>query len=347
MRMHSHASSVPVDDMTFRQKSQIVAQLENAEIYRDYHHAFETTTGLPLGLRTSGSFQPPFHGSRQINPFCALMAGSNRSCAACLELQQRVEQEASQKPSTLECFAGLSESAVPVRVGESVVGYMQTGQIMLRKHSKIRFRKILVKLTEWDVNIDRQKLEKAYFGTPVLARRRYESALRLLAIFGEQLSTLSNQIVVKERLAEAPVITKARIFIAAHQVDELSLTDVARAVNMSEFYFSKVFKKETGLTFVEYLTRVRMETLKHLLLNPHKRISEAAYEAGFQSLSQFNRIFRRIAGEAPSSYREKLYRHLPSSAPSDVFTNAAFRTVPATAVPGIYSKTTRKYSLVG
>ena len=47
--------------------------------------------------------------------------------------------------------------------------------------------------------------------------------------------------------------------------------------------------------------------MKNLLLNPHKRVSEAAYEAGFQSLSQFNRVFRRIAGEAPSDYRQRLH----------------------------------------
>jgi AraC-like DNA-binding protein len=50
---------------------------------------------------------------------------------------------------------------------------------------------------------------------------------------------------------------------------------------------------------------VRIEKVKNLMLNPHKRISEAAYEAGFQSLSQFNRVFLRIAGESPSDYRER------------------------------------------
>jgi AraC-like DNA-binding protein len=45
--------------------------------------------------------------------------------------------------------------------------------------------------------------------------------------------------------------------------------------------------------------------VKHNLLNPHKRISEAAYEAGFQSLSQFNRVFLRIAGQTPTLYREQ------------------------------------------
>jgi AraC-like DNA-binding protein len=92
---------------------------------------------------------------------------------------------------------------------------------------------------------------------------------------------------------------------------------------MSEFYFCKIFKKETGLTFIDYLSRVRVETLKQLLLNPHKRVSEAAFEAGFQSLSQFNRVFRRIAGEAPSSFRQKLHGSQLAGAPRPGLAHAA------------------------
>lgn len=321
--MHSPSSSLPAGDTAARHNRHVVAQLEKSEIYRDYHQAFETTTGLPLGLRAGGSFQPPLQGSKQANSFCALMAGMNKTCAACLQLQQRVEQEAHHEPKTLECFAGLSESAVPVRVGETVVGYLQTGQVHLRKPSQIQFKKILAQLAGWKVTVDRPALEKAYFGTRVLARHQYDSVLRLLAIFGQHLSTLSNQIVVREAQAEAPAIAKARAFIAAHQADEISLADVARVVCLSEFYFCKIFKKETGLTFVDYLARVRVETLKQLLLNPHKRVSEAAYEVGFQSLSQFNRVFRRIAGEAPSSFREKLHRQPASRAASHILAHAA------------------------
>jgi AraC-like DNA-binding protein len=72
-----------------------------------------------------------------------------------------------------------------------------------------------------------------------------------------------------------------------------------------------MFKKSTGLTFTDYLARVRVEKVKNLLINPHKRVSEAAFEAGFQSLSQFNRVFRRITGEAPTAYRERIH---PSAA---------------------------------
>jgi len=113
---------------------------------------------------------------------------------------------------------------------------------------------------------------------------------------------------VSAKQAESPMISRAKVFIAEHQHEEMSLRQVAGAMNTSAFYFCKMFKQATGLTFTDYLARVRIEKVKNLLLNPHKRISEAAYEAGFQSLSQFNRVFRKIAGEAPTSWRDKLHR---------------------------------------
>ena len=67
------------------------------------------------------------------------------------------------------------------------------------------------------------------------------------------------------------------------------------------------------MTFTEYLARIRVEMVKKLLLNPHTRISEAAFEVGFQSLSQFNRVFRRFAGESPSDYRGRAVSHDGSS----------------------------------
>ena len=141
----------------------------------------------------------------------------------------------------------------------------------------------------------------------MVSKKQYESILRLLTIFAQHLSAVSNQLMVEEATAESPAIARARAYIAEKHAEELSLSEVSHVVNMSAFYFCKTFKKSTGMTFTDYLARVRVEKVKNLLLNPHKRVSEAAYEAGFQSLSQFNRVFRRIAGEAPSAYRERFH----------------------------------------
>ncbi len=293
----------------------MLARLQQSKVFRDYQQAFQTTTGLPLALRAAGSFQPPLHGTKRANPFCTLMATQNKSCAACLQLQQRIEDGASAEPKTLECFAGLSDSAVPIRVGGTVAGYLQTGQVLLRKPSKAQFENTVRQLGEWETTIDLRQLETAYFHTRVLVKRQYEATLGLLAIFAQQLTAFSNQLMVQDSAAELPAIAKARSFIAGFLCDELPLSRVAHEVNVSVFHFCKIFKRATGLTFTDYLSRLRVEKTKHLLLDPYMRISEAAYAAGFQSLSQFNRAFQRIAGEAPSAFRERLHG-LPGDAAS-------------------------------
>jgi AraC-like DNA-binding protein len=81
---------------------------------------------------------------------------------------------------------------------------------------------------------------------------------------------------------------------------------VAKAVNTSIFYFCKMFKKATGLKFTDYVSRIRVEKAKNLLLNRNLRVSEIAYEVGFQSLTHFNRVFKKILGLSPTEYRGQL-----------------------------------------
>ena len=295
------------DPFNAQQSRTLVAQLKRSRVFRDYEQAFRETTGLPINLRPIEAFDLPHHGDPKESPFCALMAQSNRSCAACLQLQRRVEEEARLQPKTLKCFAGLCDSAVPVRVGENLIAFLQTGQILLDEPESAVFANATKQLLQFGAEVDLKRLEEAYFQTRVVSKKQYESIIRLLAIFAQHLSVLSNQLIMEADTSGMPSIAKARTLIGERYADQLSLTEVARAVNMSAFYFCKSFKKTTGMTFTDYLARVRVEKVKNLLLGPDKRVSEAAYEAGFQSLSQFNRVFRRVAGESPSAYREQLH----------------------------------------
>lgn len=287
---------------------ELVARLERSELFREYRDAFQIATGLPLVLRAAGSFQPPLAGSKQMNPFCALMALRSKACAACLQLQEKVEQEAIDGASrTLQCYAGFYESVVPIRLGDAIVAYLQTGQVMFHAPTAAKFRAAVKQLEQWHAVGDVAELEKAYFQTRVLARPHYEATVRLLGSFAEHLSMLSNELMIKEAAAEPPAVSKARAFIAEHLGEPLSLTQVAKAVNTSAFYFCKIFRAAVGVTFTDYIARSRIEKTKQLLLDPNVRISEAAYAVGFQSLSQFNRVFRRIVGESPTHYRVRLH----------------------------------------
>lgn len=289
---------------------EFVDKLKRSRIFKDYEQAFRDTTGLPINLRALEAFDLPHHGDPNENPFCALMAKSNQSCAACLQLQRRVEVEACLEPKTLKCFAGLCDSSVPVRVGEDLVAFLQTGQVFLEKPDKRRFATASRQILKFGTDVNMKELEEAWFQGRVLDRRQYDSILRLLSIFAQHLSSLGQELAVQAEHGEAPPIARARALIASRHGEDIGLDEVAKAVNMSAFYFCKSFKKATGMTFTTYLARVRVEKVKNLLLNPHKRVSEAAFEAGFQSLSQFNRVFRRIAGQSPKTYREQLQKRL-------------------------------------
>jgi AraC-like DNA-binding protein len=111
------------------------------------------------------------------------------------------------------------------------------------------------------------------------------------------------KIAILGRRAEPVAIWKARKFIEEHSSEELSLKKVANAVNMNANYLSENFKHVTGINFVEYLARTRFATACDLLRNGNIRISEIAFAAGFQSLSQFNRVFKRFSGKSPTRYR--------------------------------------------
>jgi len=223
-----------------------------------------------------------------------------------LELQRRVREHAVLQAGTLTCFAGLSESAVPVRVGDKVVAYLHVGQVLLHKPSEAEFDRTVQQLREWNAKVDLARARDTYFCTRVVERKHYDALLRMITIFAQQLSMVSNQLVMTSEQPDSPVILKAKRYIAEHVDQELTLGQVARAVNTSTFYFCKLFRRATGLHFLDYVARARVEKVKTSLLNSHTRISEAAYGAGFQSLSQFNRVFKRIVGKQPRAWREKL-----------------------------------------
>jgi len=113
---------------------------------------------------------------------------------------------------------------------------------------------------------------------------------------------------VRERDRERipPVVLKACNWIRGHAIaGEARLTDAARECGMSAGHLSRLFHASTGLRFQEYVTRVRLERACRLLEVTGKTIAEAAFESGFQSISQFNRSFRAYYGTTPAQHRKE------------------------------------------
>ena len=282
--------------------------LRRSKVYRQYEKVFCEATGLPLALRPVESFELPFHGKKNENPFCAFLADRKGASSFCLQTQERLSKQQGQQPCSVRCPFGLTETRVPVQLGDRLIGFLQVGQVFTQPPKLTAFKKTVRHLFPIG-SASEKKLLELWKKTPVIPAEKYAATVQLLKFFAKQLSGLSNQIVIEKANAESPVITRARGYIAAHKIEALSLATVAKVAGASLFHFCKIFHKSTGLNFTEYVARARVEAAREGLLNPNRRISEIAYDVGFQSLTQFNRTFKRIFGQSPSEYRDNLSTH--------------------------------------
>jgi AraC-like DNA-binding protein len=171
------------------------------------------------------------------------------------------------------CSGGVGRTSVPICLGSEPVAFLQTAP------------------TE---------------GHGGVSGGRFAAAVMLLRTFALQLGELAGRILLEQQAAEPAAIARAKEYILANLDEPLKLDDVAAQVHVSPFYFCKLFKSTTGMTFTEFVNRQRIEQAKRRLLNPSERITEIAYDIGYQSLSQFNRSFHRIVGESPTQFRKRM-----------------------------------------
>ncbi len=100
------------------------------------------------------------------------------------------------------------------------------------------------------------------------------------------------------------LIEQAKEYIQSNYQKDISLADVSREVNISPYYFSKVFKEETGENFIEYLTSVRINQAKALLNRPELSMKEICALSGYSDPNYFSRLFKKNVGLTPTEYKE-------------------------------------------
>lgn len=281
---------------------ELIDALRRSELFRNYETVFGKATGLPLALRPLEYWQLEHRGKKNENAFCALLAERQETLAVCLQAHEEIVRHTGMRPHTVTCPFGLTETAVPVKLGHDTIGFLRVGQVLRRAPSRSDTKKVSDTITQLGVPFTR-KLRQTWEKNPLISPDKYDGIVRLLTFFADQLSALCNQLVIEKKNAEPLMVTKARKYIDKHKHEELSLSAVAAAAGASVFHFCKVFHSATGLKFTDYVSRARIEDARTRLLNPNMRISEVAYDVGFQSLTQFNRTFKRVFGQSPSDFR--------------------------------------------
>lgn len=122
--------------------------------------------------------------------------------------------------------------------------------------------------------------------------------------FLEKISEVCTNIITYKEVQSNTIIKKAKEYIINYFHKDISLDDVSREVDISPYYFSKLFKDDTGENFIDYLTNIRIEKAKELLLNKELSIKEIGIKVGYSDPNYFSRIFKKCINKTPTEYRE-------------------------------------------
>ena len=138
----------------------------------------------------------------------------------------------------------------------------------------------------------------------------FEQFINILEIFKILGETQDYKLLHKEipknkfNKKEEDRLRKVNDFIELHYLRKIELSEIAQLTHLSTAAFCRYFKKMTKLSFTEFLNNYRINQAKLMLMN-YKNVSETCFDSGFVSLSYFNRTFKKVTGENPSSFRKK------------------------------------------
>jgi AraC-like DNA-binding protein len=253
-----------MNDTTNENVRHFVSRLAQSDLFLRYRDAFGLTTGRTLSLRA-------------------------------------VDKQEQDAPPALPFLTILS---VPVEISGHIVAQVFLDSFRLSDGEFANFDDAARHMLDDGSSAAEVRAAQVRFTkTPEVTRERGEALLTMLRLFAEQLGDFGEKLFLQTVDTDPDAVRKARQYILNHLTSAMTLDEVAHHAGVSPFHFCKIFKRATGLTFTEFVNRARVEHAKRLLLKPQTRITEVAYDVGFQSLSQFNRSFRRVTAQSPSEFR--------------------------------------------
>lgn len=283
------------------------ASLASSALYRRLSSVFPKVTGLDLKIFSTLPLSASAQDETGRNPFCRLLAGTPQGCVTCQQARDKIRRcgGSPPRPCEVQCFAGLTELAVPVLVGGEHVGTLVAGPVLDRKPTRRALEHVISAAQIAARHTGRPQAEQAYLRFPVFSSEERAATRQLMTLFAEHLAAAAkdDSVPVAPSPWEPACVAHARQYVREHLSENVRTHQVAQAVHLSLQHFCRVFHHTTGETFTDYLNQQRVEKAKQLLANPRLTISEVAFGSGFRSLTWFDQVFKRHAGQTPWQFR--------------------------------------------
>ena len=209
------------------------------------------------------------------------------------------------KPQQVACRCGLIHLAVPIVAAGRHVASIIGGKVRVGRSGARTFEALLPQLRRPGGQRALQRLRADYYRVPVLTVQKFRAAVRLLDMLARLFAETLAHPPPPCSPADPPCICAAKQFVRLHLGERLTNLQVAQALHLEECYFCRLFHRLTKMTFHAYVAQARVEQARTLLLNSHEPIGQIASAVGFQSASDFDRIFKASVGMTPTDFRRK------------------------------------------
>lgn len=287
-------------------QGQFFRRLAASPEFTEFALILKRLTGLSMALNT------PDVGTSHIgvsgdmgNPICQIIRNTPEGLRRCEGCDRRHHALAGRdgKSKLYTCHTGFLDMAIPIMIQGEHVATISSGQVLPEKPSAAACARTLRRL-DW-LGVPKSRLRAAYQGAPWLSRDRLTEVMNLLELFSRQMISSAWRIRELETSQQRPEIVRAQALVEERFTDpELAIPEVAQMAGLSVAHFSHLFHQKTGVTFTRYVQTRRIEEAKRLLGETDRTITDIAFACGFNSLTHFNRVFRRGTGASPTGYRQ-------------------------------------------
>lgn len=302
--MHKLTSILDLLHKTIRHT--LLAKLESSQTFAELQADFEAIAGFRLRLVGPSRITVELASPCINHDLCDRIKKVPRGLTHCQQfVSELVLQTKSEDLSCNRCDAGLTSFCVPLRHNGETIGYFLAGGYRTGAFdatNRNRMRHLLTRMKIPDLSAAMMEFEKI---DPEISKAKHNALQRWLKLAAEK---LVRSLDVREEMADRPMptfIIKICSHIERKYQNPPTLREAAELCNLSEGYFCRAFHKFTGLRFVEYIHAVRIEHVCDLLQHREMSITDAAFEVGFHSLSQFNRVFLKSKGMSPRRWRSE------------------------------------------
>jgi AraC-like DNA-binding protein/ligand-binding sensor protein len=281
--------------------------LARSSLVRQSLLEFRRVTGLAAKLVPPGIPARLVRFGPQDNELCRAVACNPEGCRDCYEAQVKLLRRLGNKlkPQQVCCQGGLVLLAVPIVVAGQHAGTILGGKVRAGCGRENAFEAMIPVLRRQHRGADLRRLRTAHYGVPALSASQLRSAVRLLDMLARLFAEILARPPAPHPSSDPACVIEARQFVRLHLAERFSTRDAAQAMHLSVSYFCRRFHRLGGMTFHEFVAQERVQAASHSLRTTHQRIGEIAFATGFQSLSDFNRVFKVHTGLTPTDFRQE------------------------------------------